>query len=166
MDLITPDFGLIFWQVITLLVVMFVLSRVAWTPILTAIEEREQSVAEAIEIAEMAKKEMAGIKEDAKEIIRQSALERERILKEAVEARHRMLEKATTDSQRRGAEAIAKAKEVIEERRLLALEELRKEAVNMAIDMAEDILQERLKEVDEQKRLLQNLVQAPSTPRS
>jgi F-type H+-transporting ATPase subunit b len=55
MNLITPDFGLIFWQTVTLLFVLLVLGKFAWRPILNAIQDREANVEAALQAAEVAR---------------------------------------------------------------------------------------------------------------
>ena len=58
MDLLTPGTGLIFWQALIFLIVVFLLGRFAWKPILSALETREHSIEEALRSAEIAKEEM------------------------------------------------------------------------------------------------------------
>ena len=64
MDLVTPGFGLIFWTVISFLILLFVLRKVAWKPILGAVSEREEGIKKALASAEEAKQEMKNLHSD------------------------------------------------------------------------------------------------------
>ena len=57
MDLIKPEFGLFFWQTIVFLILIFLMAKYAWKPILGAVQKREQSINDALASAENAKKE-------------------------------------------------------------------------------------------------------------
>jgi F-type H+-transporting ATPase subunit b len=83
MDLITPAFGLIFWQTLIFLVVLFVLGKFAWKPILGALKTRENSIDEALKSAVQAKEEMANLKADNEKLLAEAKLERDKMLQAA-----------------------------------------------------------------------------------
>ena len=96
MDLVTPGIGLIFWQAVTFLVVLFLLSKFAWKPIMASLRERESSIEDALSQAEKAKLEMQALKADNEKLVAQARLERDKILKEAQEAGLQLIEQAKT----------------------------------------------------------------------
>ena len=57
--LVTPDIGLVFWSTIAFLLLLFVLGKFAWKPIMKAIDEREQGIEDALAKADKMKAEMA-----------------------------------------------------------------------------------------------------------
>ena len=63
MDLVTPGFGLVFWTTLSFLLILFLLGKFAWKPILKSIKEREDTIQDALEAAERAKDEMRKLKE-------------------------------------------------------------------------------------------------------
>ena len=64
MDLVTPEFGLIFWTLITFLALLFILKKFAWKPILGAVSERDQGIRDALASAVEARKEMEDLQAD------------------------------------------------------------------------------------------------------
>ncbi len=83
MDLVTPDIGLVFWTTLVFLIVLVILRRMAWKPILNAVNEREESIENALAAAEKAKEEVANLKADNERILQEARVERDSILKEA-----------------------------------------------------------------------------------
>ncbi len=73
MDLVTPDIGLVFWTTLVFLIVLVILRRMAWKPILNAVNEREESIENALAAAEKAKEEVANLKADNERILQRRA---------------------------------------------------------------------------------------------
>ena len=84
MDLITPGFGLIFWQTVVFLGLVFILGKYAWKPMLNAVKERETSIQESLSSAEKAREEMSKLKSDNEQLLAEARQERDKILKEAL----------------------------------------------------------------------------------
>ena len=72
MDLVTPQIGLLFWTVLIFLVLVFLLAKFAWNPILKMVEERTKNIEDALNSAENAKKEMAGLKAENEQIMKEA----------------------------------------------------------------------------------------------
>ena len=83
MGLVTPGLGLIFWTTLSFLIVLFLLKKFAWKPILSALKEREESITEALKAADKAKFEMAELKAGNKKLLNEARSERDELLKEA-----------------------------------------------------------------------------------
>ena len=77
MELVTPQIGLIFWTSLSFLILMFLLKKFAWSPILGAVKEREASIREALESAENARNEMANLQADNERILKEARAERD-----------------------------------------------------------------------------------------
>jgi len=99
MDLITPGLGLVFWTVITFLILLIILKKFAWKPILGAVSEREESIKNALLSADNARKEMQNLQSDNQRILQEARLERDAMLKDARE----MKEKMVADAKKRSA---------------------------------------------------------------
>ena len=97
MDLITPEFGLVFWTLITFLVLLFILRKFAWKPILGAVSDREEGIKNALASAENARKEMENLQADNERILQEARAERDRIRQEKEEERKREEEKKWND---------------------------------------------------------------------
>ena len=97
MDLIIPSAGLIFWQLIGFLALLFILIKFAWKPMLASLAEREASIDGALKSAEQARNEMANLKAENEKLLQEARLERDVILKKAQEASVKMIEDAKTE---------------------------------------------------------------------
>jgi F-type H+-transporting ATPase subunit b len=82
-SLVTPEFGLLFWQILIFATVLFVLAKFAWKPIVKALEERENLISDALGAAEKAKEEMKNLQASNEKLLQETRLERDKILKEA-----------------------------------------------------------------------------------
>ena len=99
MELIKPELGLIFWMLISFLLVMFILGKFAWPLILKALKEREESIANALNSARKAKEEMAALTADNEKLIIQARAERDLLLKEARDTRDSIVAEAKNKAQ-------------------------------------------------------------------
>ena len=86
MELVKPAFGLIFWMCVSFGIIVFILKKFAWTPILTMLSEREESIQNALDSAEKAKKEMAALQASNEKILNEAKAERDKLMKEVVGA--------------------------------------------------------------------------------
>jgi F-type H+-transporting ATPase subunit b len=114
MDLITPEFGLVFWTLITFLVLLFILKKFAWKPILGAVSEREEGIKEALASAVEARKEMENLKADNERILKEARTEREAMLKEARELKNKMIDDAKQDAKSQASKLVTQAQAAIE----------------------------------------------------
>jgi F-type H+-transporting ATPase subunit b len=72
MELVSPGLGLIFWMTLAFGVVLWILAKFAWKPIMKSIHEREKSIDNALEQAEEARQEMRNLQANSEEMIRQT----------------------------------------------------------------------------------------------
>ncbi|MEJ8803722.1 F0F1 ATP synthase subunit B [Pontibacter sp. H249] len=153
MSLVTPGFGLIFWQLVTFLIVLFLLAKFAWKPIMKALNEREASIEDALSAAERAKLEIQSLKADNEKLLAEARLERDKILKEASEAGNALVESAKLKANEEGARMIAQAREAIENEKRAAITEVKNMAATLSLDIAERILRKELSNPAAQQEL-------------
>ncbi|GHA65977.1 F0F1 ATP synthase subunit B [Pontibacter akesuensis] len=158
MELVTPGIGLIFWQVVTFLIVLFLLSKFAWKPIMQALNERENSIEEALRSAEKAKLEMQSLKADNEKLLAEARLERDKILTEANEAGNNMIEAARQKANEEGARMIVQAREAIENEKQAAITEVKNMAASLSLEIAEQILRRELSDKNAQQALAQDYI--------
>ena len=94
MELITPHIGLIFWTGLVFLLLMFVLTKFVWKPVLKAVNEREQKISDALELAEKTKAEMKALQAQNENLLKEAKAERDAIVKDAKETATKMVEDA------------------------------------------------------------------------
>ena len=158
MDLITPDFGLIFWQVMTLLVVLWILAKFAWKPILAVIQKREDSIEAALREAEVAKKLAAQVQAEKEFLAQTAQKEREKIIAEAMAAKNAIIEEAGAEAAKASKKAIEKAHAVITQEKEAAQAALQNEVAILSVKIAEKLLQEELHQPSAQEALVQRLI--------
>lgn len=159
MDLIAPDFGLIFWQGITFLIVLFILGKYAWKPILNALSQREESIEEALNSAEQARKEMENLKAENEKLLDEARKERDQILKEARESANKIKEEAREEASKISNKMQEDARASIESEKNAALADLKQQVGDFAIQIAEKILREKLDDEKAQKKHVAELVE-------
>lgn len=158
MGLITPGLGLIFWSALGFLIVLFLLSKYAWKPILAALDEREKSIEEALKSAEIARNEMANLKAENEKIIHEAKIERDKMLLQASETSKLMVEEAKDLAAKEGQLMLEKAKAAIETEKLAALEELKVQVGILSLAVAEKLLKRNFTSDASQQKLVEELV--------
>jgi F-type H+-transporting ATPase subunit b len=158
MDLIIPSAGLIFWQLIGFLALLFILIKFAWKPILASLAEREASIDGALKSAEQARNEMANLKAENEKLLQEARLERDVILSKAHEASLKMIEDAKTESSRQGALLIESAKVVIETEKKAALTEVKNQVALLTLEVTEKLLRKKLGDDKAQVELVDQFI--------
>ncbi len=151
MELVKPGIGLIFWMTITFSIVLFILSKFAWKPILNAIREREDSINSALNAAEEARKQMDALKSDNEKLLNQARAERDQMLKEANEIKESIIAQAKKSADEEGRKIIAKASEAIESAKLNAMNQLKTEVAILSVDLAEKVLRKKMEDRAQQE---------------
>lgn len=162
MSLINPGFGLIIWMTIALLVVLFVLKKYAWKPIMNALKEREDSIEESLRAADRAKEEMKELKLDNEKLLRQAKDERDAILKEARKVKEVIIEEAKAKANIEAGNIVENAKVRIENEKKAALVEIKNTIATYSIEIAEKVLREELKDKKRQESYIRKLLEETS----
>ncbi len=155
MELVTPNVGLLFWMLVSFTLLLIVLKKYAWKPILNSLKEREDSISEALSTAEKARAEMEKLKANNEAIIREARLEKEKILKEAREIKTQILEKAKEEASQEASKIIEVARLNIRQEKAMAVDEIKKQVAELSVDVAEKILREKLASGAEQRKIIE-----------
>jgi F-type H+-transporting ATPase subunit b len=143
-SVMNPSFGLLFWTSIVFLLVWFVLGKVAFKPIINALQNREKHIDEALHQAEKAREEMKQIHSKHEELLKQASEERIRIIREAEALRERIVEEAKTKSEEITRKMVDAAKDEIENRRQEMEISLFNEIGKISLGIARQIIQKEL----------------------
>jgi F-type H+-transporting ATPase subunit b len=158
MELVKPDFGLVFWMTVSFLIVVFLMRKFAWGPILSSLKERETSIEEALNAAQKAKDEVANMKAENERILLEARNERDRILKEARDTKDMIINEARTKAQTEGDRMITIAREAIQNEKMAAITELKNQVATLSIEIAEKVMRQQLSSDEKQKALVQELL--------
>ena len=137
MELVKPSIGLIFWMIISFSIILFLLKKFAWKPILGMIKEREESIESALAAAENAKLEMKALQANNERILVQARAERDQLLKDARDIREQMIAEAKGLATKEGERLLKSARENIQNEKMAAITELKNQVASLSIDIAE-----------------------------
>lgn len=159
MDLIIPDYGLLFWTGLTFIIFLFLLVKFAWKPILSAVNDREQRIADALSQAEKAKDEMKALQSKNEDLLKEARAERDAMIRDAKETASKMVEEARQVAKNEGAKMLESAKASIEAEKNAAVSELKTQVAFFSLEIAEKILKKELSSDEKQKSLADKLVE-------
>ena len=157
MDLILPDLGLLFWTGIVFCLLLFLLAKFAWKPILNAVNAREQKISEALELAVKTQAEMKALKAENDQILKEARAERDAILKEAKEAANHMIEDAKSKSKVEAQKIVESARLNINSEKAAAIAEIKTHVATLAVEIAEKVVRGELASDEKQKALAEKL---------
>ena len=157
--LVQPDPGLFIWTIVTFLVLLALLAKFAWRPLLQALESRQESIRKSLDDAQKAKQELERLHAESAEIIRQSRVEADAIVTrsrgDAERLREEMKQKARAE-----ADAIVKnAERQIQLETGRAIQQIRREAVDLSVMIASKLIQRNLTKEDNERLIEEALKQ-------
>jgi F-type H+-transporting ATPase subunit b len=163
--LVQPDPGLYIWTILTFLVLVALLAKFAWKPLLAALDERQQSIRTALDEARRAKQELQGIHAESARLLAQARTEAAEIVSrsrsDADRFREEMKEKARADA----AGLMRNAERQIELETTRALQQIRQETVDISVSIASKLLQRNVSREDNE-RLIDETFKQLETSRS
>ena len=159
MDLVTPAIGLIFWTTVVFLLLVLLLKKYAWKPILTAVQKRNETIKEALESAEKAKQEMESLTANNEKIIIEAKKERDNLLKEAREIKTQIISDAKEQANIEADKIIKTAKDQITNEKLKALTELKNQVAKLAIEMTEKVIGAEFINEETQKKYVNSVLE-------
>ena len=156
--LLTPAFGTVVWSTIAFLVVLFLLRKMAWGPILTALKEREESIATALNEADKARSEMSSLQADNERLLQEARVERDSMLREAREMADKLVADAKGKAKEETAREVESAREAIATERKAAVAELKSEVAKLSVSIAEQLIRAELADAGKQEALVSKLM--------
>jgi len=158
MELVTPELGLIFWTGISFLILLFLLRKFAWKPILGAVNTREESIKSALESAEAAKKEMENLTADNEKLLKEARAERDAMMKEARELKTKMIADAKDEAKIEADKMISNAQAAIQSEKKSAIAEIKTQVASLSLDIAEKVVKDELSNKDKQLKLVETML--------
>ncbi|NIJ44041.1 F-type H+-transporting ATPase subunit b [Wenyingzhuangia heitensis] len=157
MDKLINDFsfGLFFWVAIIFVILIVLMRKFAWKPILEALNEREEGISNALEAAENAKKELQALNADNERILKEARAERDTMLKEAREIKDKIVADAKQEANEQSATIISNAKQAIEVEKQAALAELKSQIAGISISIAKKVIKSELASEKSQLELVE-----------
>ena len=158
MELVKPEIGLVFWMLLAFLLLLFVLRKFAWTPIMEMLRQREDTIEEALNSANKAREEMQQLQFSNEQLLHQAKEERDAILREARKIKDSIIEESKIKAKEEAQRIVDAAKESIQYEKLSAMTELKNQIALLSIEIAEKVLVHELSEPEKQKALIGQLM--------
>ena len=155
--LVLPDIGLVFWNTIAFLVLLIVLGKFAWKPMLKAINERESGIEEALLKADKMKAEITAMQNENEALLAKAREERATIIKEAKEASEKMIAEAKDKAKSEYERIVADAQVAINQQKNAALTEVKNQVGSLVVEVAEKVLRRELTNKAEQETYIKQL---------
>lgn len=158
MELVQPGLGLIIWMTLSFAILLWLLSKFAWKPIMKGLKEREDSIDEALNAANKAKEEMKELQFSNEQLLKEAKEERDNILRDARKVKESIIEEAREKANEEANRIVENAKESIQFEKMAAITEMKNELATLSIEIAEKILKEELSTKDKHKKLIERLI--------
>ena len=158
MDILLPQLGLFFWSTLIFVVLLFLLSKYAWKPIMQGIKDREEGIQGALDEAKKAREEMANLKSDNERLLAEARAERDELLKEARAMKEKMIGDAKSEAEKEAARIVESAREQIRGEKMAALTEIKNQVGALSLEIAEKVLRQELSNPAAQKEVVEKLV--------
>ncbi len=161
--LVQPDPGLFLWTILTFLVLLGLLAKFAWKPLLAMLDRREEIIRQSLDDAEKAKQELQRLQQESKEILSKARVEAQSILAktrseaEKLKGEIRQQAKAQADSILRDAEKQIQ----VETKKALAV--IKNEIVDLSLLVASKLIKRNLSKEDNQSLIEESLKQVESS---
>ena len=155
--LTTPGFGLVFWTTIAFLLLVILLRKFAWKPIIASIQKRNESIDQALKAAEIARAEMANLQSENEKLLTQAKEERDHILAEARKMRDKIIEESSITAKEEGERILQAANENIHYEKMAVITDLKNQLATLSLEIAEKILEKDLASDEKQRTLAEKL---------
>jgi F-type H+-transporting ATPase subunit b len=146
--LVQPDPGLFIWTILTFLVLVGLLAKFAWRPLLDALERRQATIAKALDDAKAAKQELERLQKESAEMMRQARIEAEAIISRSRSDADALREELKQKSRAEAAALVKNAEQQIRLETARAVQQIRHEAVDLSVEIASKILQRQVSRAD------------------
>lgn len=157
--MLTVSYGTMIWMSIAFLVVLFLLKKFAWGPILKAIQDREDHIEESLQMATNVKKEMQELQSSNEKLLQDARDERDAMLKDARATKDEIINEAKTVASEEANKMINNAREAIENEKMAAIVTLKNEVGKLSLEIAEKVVRQQLSEDKKQNELVAKLLE-------
>ena len=157
--LVLPDIGLVFWNTIAFLILLVVLGKFAWKPMLKAIAERENGIEEALLRADKMKAEITAMQNENEALLAKAREERAGMIKDAKDTAYKMVSDAKDKAKKEYERIINDAQLAIIQQKNAALIEVKNQIGSLVVEVAEKILRKELSNKAEQESHIKQIAE-------
>ncbi len=158
MELVQPGMGLIFWMTLSFAILIWILAKFAWNPIMKGLKEREESIDEALHAADKAREEMKQLQFSNEQLLKEAKEERDTILRDARKVKESIIDEAREKANEEANRIIENAKESIQYEKMAALHDMKNQLADLSIEIAEKIIRQELSDKEKHNQLIERLL--------
>ncbi|MFU8842298.1 MAG: F0F1 ATP synthase subunit B [Bacteroidales bacterium] len=158
MELVQPGLGLIFWMTLSFGILLWILGKFAWKPIMKGLKDREQTIENALNEANLAREEMKQLQFSNEQLLKEAKEERDHLLREARKVKESIMEEARERANAEAGRIIENARESIQYEKLAAIHDVKNQLAKLTIEIAEKLMQKELSDKKEQTKLIEKLL--------
>ena len=158
MNPLTPDPGLLFWMVLSFGVVFFLLAKYGFPVIVKAINERKEFIEMSLLSAKQANERLASIQAESEKLLADAKAQQKDIISTAMQEKQRIVQSAQDEAQESANRMIEEAQQSIQAEKERALQDVRREVATLALDIAEKVIGERMKDDATQRKTIEQLI--------
>jgi F-type H+-transporting ATPase subunit b len=159
MKLLTPELGLLFWNVLAFLIAFFILRKFAWPAIIKGLNDREAKINDSLATAEKVKTEMAQMKSENEALLVQAREERAVMLREAKEIKDKIINDAREDAKIQASKIITDAQNSIQNQKMAAITDIKNQVGKLVIEVSEKVLRRELGSKNDQETYVKQLAE-------
>ena len=161
--LVQLDPGLYIWTIVVFLVLLGLLAKFAWKPLLEALEKRQESIRRSLDDAAKAKQELERLQVESQRILAEARGEAESIVARTREDANRLRDEMRQKAQQEAANIVKNAQKQIELETARALQQIRHEAVELSVAIASKLLQRNVSKEDNERLIEETFKQLEAT---
>ena len=156
--LLNPAFRSVVWATVSFLVVLLLLRKMAWGPILQGLKDREEEIEGALNAAKEARAEIQNLQSDNERLLQEARAERDGMLRDARDMADKLVADAKQTAKDEGERMIDQAKQAIDGERAAAVAELKAEVAKLSLEIAEKLVRQELKDDGAQQELIGRMI--------
>ncbi len=157
--LVQPDPGLFIWTILTFLVLVGLLARFAWRPLLEALERRQAAIAKSLEDAQRARQELERLQRESAQMMRQARVEADAIVSRSRSDAEALREELKQKSRAEAAAIVKNAEKQIQLETARAIQQIRNETIDLSVAIASKILRRQVSKEDHEGLIEETLKQ-------
>ena len=163
--LVQPDPGLFIWTILTFLVLLFLLAKFAWRPLLAALESRQEDIRKSLDDADRAKKELEQVQEESSRIVTKARVDADAIIASSRADASKLQDELKQKARAEADGIIQSAQKEIQRQTEQSLSQIRGEAVDLSLMIASKLIQKNLSAEDNDK-LIENALSQIRPPQA
>jgi F-type H+-transporting ATPase subunit b len=163
--LVQPDPGLFIWTILTFLVLLGLLAKFAWRPLLQALEARQELIRKSLDDAQQARGELERLNQQSAQILKESRVQAEAIIAQSRGDAERLREEMRQKAKGEAETIVRNAERQIQLETGRALQQIRREAADLSVMIASKLIQRNLSQEDNEKLIEDALAQVEARER-